>query len=133
MKPRIYVICFMLKNNEEYFLLQFGFHRKSIDIHLINSGIFKVRLTFKEYICNRSSEFNIMQEKVRTFIETNAFGVCAYLGEKFDIASSKIRLYFIYLSFFTFGSPVIIYLFIAFWMNVKRYILFSKRNPLRYR
>ncbi|HSK14253.1 MAG TPA: hypothetical protein VK907_13625 [Phnomibacter sp.] len=74
-----------------------------------------------------------MPEKLRNFVETNAFGVCTYLGEKFNIATSKIRLYFIYLSFFTFGSPVIIYFFIAFWMNVKKYILFSKRNPLWYR
>jgi phage shock protein PspC (stress-responsive transcriptional regulator) len=74
-----------------------------------------------------------MQEKFRTFIETNVFGVCAYLGEKFNIASSNIRLYFIYLSFFTFGSPIIIYFFIAFWMNVKQYITYGKRNPLWYK
>jgi phage shock protein PspC (stress-responsive transcriptional regulator) len=72
-------------------------------------------------------------DRFRNFIEWNAFGVCTFLGEKFDIASSKIRLYFIYLSFFTFGSPVIIYFFIAFWMNVKSYILPGKRNPLWYK
>jgi phage shock protein PspC (stress-responsive transcriptional regulator) len=74
-----------------------------------------------------------MPEKFRTYIETNVFGVCTYLGDKFGIATSKIRLYFIYLSFFTFGSPVIIYFFIAFWMNVKQYIIFGKRNPLWYK
>lgn len=74
-----------------------------------------------------------MPERFRNFVENNAFGVCTYLGEKFDIATSKIRLYFIYLSFFTFGSPIIIYFFIAFWMNVKKYILFSRRNPLWYK
>jgi phage shock protein PspC (stress-responsive transcriptional regulator) len=72
-------------------------------------------------------------ENFRSFVELNAFGVCSYLGEKFNIASSKIRLYFIYLSFFTFGSPVIIYFFILFWMNIKRYVFFSKRNPLWYK
>jgi len=74
-----------------------------------------------------------MLERFRNFVEWNAFGVCSYLGEKFDIASSKIRLYFIYLSFFTFGSPIILYFFIAFWMNVKSYILSGKRNPLWYK
>lgn len=59
----------------------------------------------------------------------NAFGVCTYLGEKFNIATSRIRLYFIYLSFLTMGSPVIIYFFLAFWMNLKQYIFSSKRNP----
>ena len=72
-------------------------------------------------------------ENFRSFVELKAFGVCSYLGEKFNIASSKIRLYFIYLSFFTFGSPIIIYFFILFWMNIKRYVFFSKRNPLWYK
>ena len=70
--------------------------------------------------------------RFRQFIENNAFGVCSAIGEKFNIASSKIRLYFIYASFITFGSPVIVYFVVAFWMNVKRYIFFAKRNPLRY-
>jgi phage shock protein PspC (stress-responsive transcriptional regulator) len=74
-----------------------------------------------------------MKEQFRNFIEINAFGVCTYVGEKFNIATSKIRLYFIYLSFFTFGSPIIIYFFIAFWMNVKQYITYGKRNPLWYK
>lgn len=65
----------------------------------------------------------------RRLIEYNLFGVCSYLGEKFNIASSRIRIYFIYLSFLTFGSPVIFYFFIAFWMNLKRYIFINKRNP----
>ncbi|WP_246186279.1 MULTISPECIES: PspC domain-containing protein [Phnomibacter] len=72
-------------------------------------------------------------ENVRQTIEYNVFGVCTYLGERFNIATSRIRLYFIYLSFLTFGSPLIIYLFVAFWMNVKRYIFYSKRNPLWYK
>jgi phage shock protein PspC (stress-responsive transcriptional regulator) len=61
-------------------------------------------------------------EKVKYFIEQYAFGVCSYLGDKFGIASSRIRLYFIYTSFITMGSPVIIYLVIAFWINLKKYI-----------
>jgi hypothetical protein len=30
------------------------------------------------------------------------------------------------------GSPVVVYFFIAFWMNIKRHILNARRNPLRY-
>jgi len=70
--------------------------------------------------------------RFRQFIENNAFGVCSAIGDKFNIASGKIRLYFIYASFLTFGSPVIIYFVVAFWMNVKQYIFFARRNPLRY-
>lgn len=71
-------------------------------------------------------------KKLREFVELNAFGVCTAIGEKLGIASSKIRMWFIYISFLTMGSPIIIYMIMAFWMNMKRYILFGKRNPLRY-
>lgn len=63
-----------------------------------------------------------MKELFRDNIESIAFGVCAYLGEKMGVAAARVRMYFIYLSFLTFGSPAIIYLIIAFWLNVKRYI-----------
>ncbi|MFZ4542802.1 MAG: PspC domain-containing protein [Saprospiraceae bacterium] len=62
-----------------------------------------------------------MKELFRNNIETMAFGVCAYLGEKMGIAASRVRMYFIYVSFLTFGSPAILYFIIAFWLNVKRY------------
>ena len=70
-------------------------------------------------------------KKLREIIELNAFGVCSAIGEKLGIASSKIRMWFIYISFLTMGSPIIIYMIMAFWMNMKRYILFGKRNPLQ--
>lgn len=70
--------------------------------------------------------------KLRDFIELNLFGVCTHLGERMGIATSRIRMWFVYLSFLTFGSPVIIYMILAFWMNMKRYIGLGKRNPVRY-
>ena len=70
--------------------------------------------------------------RLKHFIEWHVFGVCSAIGEKMGIATSTIRKYFIYMSFMTFGSPVIVYLFVAFWMNIKRYILNARRNPLRY-
>jgi phage shock protein PspC (stress-responsive transcriptional regulator) len=70
--------------------------------------------------------------KFKNFIEWHVFGVCSAIGEKMGIASSTIRKYFIYISFITMGSPLIIYLFVAFWMNIKNYILNSKRNPIKY-
>ena len=71
-------------------------------------------------------------KSVKYFIEWHVFGVCAEIGERLGIATSTIRKNFIYISVITMGSPVILYLFIAFWMNVKRYILNARRNPLRY-
>lgn len=69
-----------------------------------------------------------MQE-LKSLLERSAFGVCNYIGEKMGIASARVRVYFIYISFVALGSPLIIYLFVAFWLNVKQYIK-NKRNIL---
>ncbi len=69
--------------------------------------------------------------KLKSFVEYQAFGVCTKIGEKMDIASSKIRLWFIYISFLTLGSPIVIYMILAFVMNLKRYIGLGKRNPIQ--
>ncbi|MDR0792162.1 MAG: PspC domain-containing protein [Chitinophagaceae bacterium] len=69
--------------------------------------------------------------KLKGFIEWRAFGVCSALGSRFGIAASRIRMWFIYISFLTIGSPVIIYMTLAFFMNIKRYILSARRNPIR--
>ncbi|HNP20604.1 MAG TPA: PspC domain-containing protein [Panacibacter sp.] len=70
--------------------------------------------------------------KLKHFIEWQAFGVCSAIGVKLGIATSRIRLWFIYISFLTFGSPVILYMVMAFWLNIKKYILNARRNPLKY-
>lgn len=61
-------------------------------------------------------------KQLQYFLESQAFGVCSKLGEKLGFASSSIRLYFIYLSFLTFGSPVLVYLILAFWLNVRKHL-----------
>jgi len=71
-------------------------------------------------------------QKLREFLELHAFGVCNAIGEKMGIATSRIRMWFIYISFLTFGSPIIIYMILAFWMKMKDYIFSAKRNPLKY-
>jgi phage shock protein C len=63
-----------------------------------------------------------MMYQVKHLVERQAFGVCSYLGEKMKIKSSKVRLYFIYVSFVAMGSPIIFYLILAFWVNIRRYI-----------
>lgn len=70
--------------------------------------------------------------KLRSFIEWQAFGVCSAIGEKMGVATSRIRLWFIYISFLTLGSPFIIYMILAFWMNIKQYIFLRRRNPVRW-
>lgn len=70
--------------------------------------------------------------RFRSIIELQAFGVCSAIGEKIGIASSRIRMWFIYISFITLGSPLIVYMIMAFWINMKRYIYSARRNPLKY-
>ena len=63
-----------------------------------------------------------MHQAIRNFVEKSIFGVCSSIGEKIGIRSTRVRLYFIYLSFVTFGSPIILYLVMAFWLNLKKYM-----------
>ncbi|MBS1951194.1 MAG: PspC domain-containing protein [Bacteroidetes bacterium] len=67
-------------------------------------------------------------KRIQLFFEDHAFGVCAYLGEKFGIATSSIRLFFIYTSFLTLGSPVVIYLAFAFVLNIRGHL--RKRSSI---
>ncbi|MCG8387620.1 MAG: PspC domain-containing protein [Cytophagales bacterium] len=69
-------------------------------------------------------------KRLQVFIEKYAFGVCSHLGEKLGVATSAIRLFFIYASFITFGSPIIVYLALAFVMNIRKYL--RRRNPVWY-
>ncbi|MGA0257042.1 MAG: PspC domain-containing protein [Saprospiraceae bacterium] len=63
-----------------------------------------------------------MHELIRNFIEKSVFGVCSSIARAMGIRSSRVRLYFIYLSFVTIGSPIIIYLIMAFWLNLRKYL-----------
>lgn len=65
-------------------------------------------------------------EKLKLFFEERAFGVCYRLGEKFNFPIDSIRLFFIYASFITLGSPVIVYISMAMTMKIRKY--FRKMN-----
>ncbi len=67
-----------------------------------------------------------MMKQFKHLLEKSAFGVCSYLGEKMGIASATVRLYFIYISFITLGSPLLLYFFAAFWLNIRRYLKSGK-------
>ena len=63
---------------------------------------------------------NYFNQTVALF-EKKIFGVCGQLGEFLGISSGPIRMFFIYATFITKGSPVIIYMGMAFLMNIKKY------------
>jgi len=71
----------------------------------------------------------INENKIREMVEPRIFGVCTYIGKKIGLPSSVVRLYFIYITFIAFWSPVIVYMFLAFWINIKDYLK-AKIHPL---
>lgn len=70
-----------------------------------------------------------MIDRIQAFGEKQTFGVCAFWGERLGVATGSIRMFFIYLSFLTLGSPVVIYLILFFVMNFHRHFR-KKRNPI---
>lgn len=66
---------------------------------------------------------------LKSYIEMRLYGVCSYLGDKLQMPSSKIRLFFIYSSCLTAGSPIIVYLTMAFVLKLRDYVK-GKRNPV---
>jgi phage shock protein PspC (stress-responsive transcriptional regulator) len=72
-------------------------------------------------------------DKFISLLEVQIFGVCAWMGDKIGLRSSTIRMYFIYVSFFTFGSPVILYFVFSFLLEHKECVKMlwgSKRSSV---
>ncbi len=57
---------------------------------------------------------------MKDYLEKYAFGVCLWLGQKLGIKATIVRVFFIYLSFVTAGSPILFYLIMAFWLRIKQ-------------
>lgn len=74
--------------------------------------------------------FVSMINRISQWFEQKAFGVCQWLGNRLGIKTTTVRMYFIYLSFFTFGSPIIIYFIMAFILEHKNYFKpYKRRRP----
>ncbi len=69
-----------------------------------------------------------MIEKILDYFEKFAFGVCAWWGARLGINASKIRMFFIYLSFITFGSSLVIYLVMAFILEHKSFFKIRRKR-----
>lgn len=67
-------------------------------------------------------------DRIVSWFEQQAFGVCDWWGKKLGIRPTSIRMYFIYLSFFTVGSPIIVYFIMAFILEHKHYFRFKRRR-----
>ncbi len=69
-----------------------------------------------------------MIQKTIFFFEMKSFGVCKWWARKLGISISKVRLGFIYASFIAFGSPLIIYLAMAWVLDHKHYFKLHARR-----
>ena len=67
--------------------------------------------------------------RLRYFFEKYGFYVSSRIGERLGIRVKSIRLFFIYLSFFTLGIGFAIYLTLAFWLRLKD-LVYTKRSSV---
>lgn len=63
---------------------------------------------------------------VKNFFEKQFFGVSSWWGARLGIKPSYIRLFFIYFSFVTFGTPLV-YLSMVFMLRVRNHFKRRKR------
>lgn len=81
-------------------------------------------------LCNRPTVISRMKliQKILFFFELRSFGVCSWWAKKLGIESSKVRLGFIYTSFVTLGSPLVLYIAMAWILEHKHYFKFQKKR-----
>ena len=67
-------------------------------------------------------------QKVALFFELRSFGVSTWLARKTKVEVAKVRLFFIYSSFIALGSPIIIYMVMAFILEHKHIFKLQRRR-----
>jgi phage shock protein C len=63
-----------------------------------------------------------MFQKIITFFEKQSFGVSAYLANKLNMSTAKVRLFFIYSSFLAVGFPILFYFLAAVVLDIRTYM-----------
>lgn len=66
---------------------------------------------------------------IRHFFERHGFYVSSRLSDKLGMRAKNVRLFFIYLSFATFGVGFAIYLILAFLLKFKD-MVYAKRSSV---
>lgn len=70
-----------------------------------------------------------MVNKIRNFFERHGFYVSSRVADKLGMRAKNVRLFFIYLSFATFGAWFAVYLILAFLLKFKD-MLYAKRTSV---
>lgn len=66
---------------------------------------------------------------VRYFFEKHGYDVSSRLADRLGMRATNVRLFFIYITFFTAGLSFAIYLTIAFWLKLKD-MVYTKRSSV---
>ncbi len=66
---------------------------------------------------------------IRHFFEVRGFDVSSRLADKLGIRATNVRLFFIYISFFTVGLSFALYLTLAFVIRLKD-MVYTKRSSV---
>ncbi|MFN2261248.1 MAG: PspC domain-containing protein [Psychroflexus sp.] len=66
---------------------------------------------------------------IRNFFEKHGFYVSSRLADRLGMKAKSVRLFFIYLSFATFGVGFAFYLTLAFWLKLKD-LVYTKRTSV---
>ncbi|WP_267739571.1 PspC domain-containing protein [Myroides injenensis] len=70
-----------------------------------------------------------MINNIRYFFEKRGFKVSSRIGDRLGIKATRIRLFFIYISFFTLGLAFAFYLTLAFLAKIKD-LVYTKRSSV---
>lgn len=66
---------------------------------------------------------------LRHYLEKRGFAVSSRFADRLGISVSNVRLFFIYISFITFGFSFGIYLTLAFFLRIKD-LIYTKRGSV---
>mgnify|MGYP000217369057 FL=1 len=67
--------------------------------------------------------------RIRYFFERNGFYVSTRLADRLGMKVKSVRIFFIYISFATFGVGFGLYLTLAFWLKLKD-MIYTKRTSV---
>lgn len=66
---------------------------------------------------------------IRHFFEKHGFEVSSRLADRLGMRATNVRLFFIYITFFTVGLWFAVYLTLAFWLRLKD-MVYTKRSSV---
>ena len=76
----------------------------------------------------KTHEYMRLMQKIIFFFELRSFGVSTWWARKTGVRASKVKLFFIYATIAGLGSPVILYLIMAFILKQKHIFKFKAKS-----